>query len=118
MSRLNRQKAFRLGLSAETWAAWWLRLKGFRILERRYRTPVGEIDLIARRGRLIIFVEVKARASHEKALESITARQRARIESAASIYLSNRPNSNGRFDVVTVAAKGGPRHWVNVWATD
>jgi putative endonuclease len=60
---MKRQSAERGGRRAESLAAWWLRLKGWRILARRVRTPVGEIDLVARRGRTIAFVEVKARAT-------------------------------------------------------
>jgi putative endonuclease len=77
--RAERQVAFRLGLSAETRAAALLLAKGFRIVARRWRSPVGEIDLVARRGRLLVFVEVKARGVLEDAAEAVTPRQQRRI---------------------------------------
>ena len=63
-----------------------LRLTGWRILARRYATPAGEIDIVARRGTLIAFIEVKHRKERQGALEAISARQRRRIENAATIY--------------------------------
>ena len=70
--RADRRLAERRGRRAETLAAWYLRLKGYRILARRYRTPVGEIDLIVRRGRLVAFVEVKRRPTEAEAAEAVT----------------------------------------------
>ena len=64
---MKRQRAESGGRRAETLAAWWLRLKGWRILATRARTPVGEVDLVARRGRTLAFVEVKARATDDEA---------------------------------------------------
>src|SRR3979411_3512517 len=75
----ERQVAFRLGISAESRAAAFLIAKGFRILARRWRSPVGEIDIIARRRHLLVFVEVKARENFDDAAWSVTDRQRARI---------------------------------------
>lgn len=74
MNKTNnqKQKTYQRGLHAETVAVWFLRLKGYKILVRRYKTKVGEIDIIARRGNKIIFTEVKARPSIDIALESIT----------------------------------------------
>jgi hypothetical protein len=77
--RPERQVAFRLGLSAETRAAALLLAKGYRIVARRWRSPVGEIDLVVRRGRLLVFVEVKARGRFDDAAEAVTERQRRRI---------------------------------------
>src|SRR5260370_38142696 len=75
----GRQVAFRLGISAESRAAAVLIAKGFRILARRWRSPVGEIDIIAARRHLLIFVEVKAREKFDDAAWSVTDRRRARI---------------------------------------
>ncbi len=67
MTRETRRQAYVRGRRAEALAAWWLRLKGYRILARGFRVAAGEIDLIARRGRLIALIEVKARPSLEEA---------------------------------------------------
>ena len=79
MTRETRREAYGRGQRAEALAAWWLRLKGYRILARGFRVAAGEIDLIARRGRLIALVEVKARPSLEEAGAAILPRQRERI---------------------------------------
>ena len=86
--RPERQAAFRLGLSAETRAAALLLAKGFRIVARRWRSPVGEVDLVVRRGRLLVFVEVKARGKLDDAAFSVTERQRRRIIAAAEAWLA------------------------------
>src|ERR1700750_1540372 len=86
--RPERQVAFRTGLSAESRAAALLIAKGFRILARRWRSPVGEIDIIARRRGLRVFVEVKARETLDEAAWSVTERQRARIIAAAEAWLA------------------------------
>ena len=109
----ERQVAFRTGISAESRAAALLIAKGFRILARRYRTPVGEIDIVAGRRKLLIFVEVKAREKFDDAAWSVTERQRARIVAAAEAWLA--ANSNAaiediRFDAVLVAPGRMPRH--------
>jgi putative endonuclease len=111
--RPDRQVAFRLGISAESRAAAYLIAKGFRILARRWRSPVGEIDIIACRRQLLIFVEVKARPSFDDAAWSVTDRQRARIAAAAEAWLShqsNHPFRDMRFDAVLVAPGRIPRH--------
>src|ERR1700682_1740705 len=81
--RPERQVAFRVGLSAESRAAALLIAKGFRIVARRWKSPVGEVDIVARRRKLLVFVEVKARANLDDAAWSVTPRQRARIIAAA-----------------------------------
>jgi putative endonuclease len=111
--RPERQVAFRLGLSAESRAAALLIAKGFRILARRWRSPVGEIDIVARRRHLLVFVEVKARERLDDAAWSVTERQRARIVAAAEAWLAQRPDENIRdirFDVMLVAPGHIPRH--------
>jgi putative endonuclease len=111
--RPERQVAFRLGLSAETRAAALLLAKRFRIVARRWRSPVGEIDLIVRRGRLLVFVEVKARHQFDAAAEAVTARQQRRIAAAAAAWLASHADDRDRdlrFDAVLVAPWRVPRH--------
>lgn len=118
MSRESRRKAWHRGRHGETLAAWWLRFKGYRILARDFRVPVGEIDLIARRGATLAFVEVKARASLDAAAQAISARQRRRIERAALAYLQRHPGLAGfevRFDAVLVEPGRLPRHLPDAW---
>jgi len=111
--RPERQVAFRLGLSAESRAAAFLIAKGYRIVARRWKSPVGEIDIVARRRKTLIFVEVKARERLDDAAEAVIARQQRRIVAAAEAWLATHPddiNSDMRFDVVLVAPKSIPRH--------
>jgi putative endonuclease len=108
----------RRGRAAELLAAWLLRLKGYRILERRLSTPCGEIDLIARRGGVLVFVEVKRRGETETALGALGERQRVRIVRAAELYLRARPQLAGlasRFDLVAIGARGWPIHLPDAW---
>jgi len=109
----ERQVAFNLGISAESRAAAYLIAKGFRILARRWRSPVGEIDIVARRRHLLVFVEVKARADLDQAAESVTPRQRHRIAAAAEVWLATN-GADGfrdiRFDAILVAPGKMPRH--------
>src|SRR5436305_94814 len=111
--RPERQIAFRTGISAESRAAALLIAKGFRILARRWRSPVGEIDIIARRRTLLVFVEVKARASLDDAAWSVSERQRARIIAAAEAWLARNADdriTDIRFDAMLVAPGRIPRH--------
>jgi putative endonuclease len=111
--RPQRQLAFRLGLSAESRAAAFLIAKGFRILAQRWKSPVGEIDIVARRRHLLIFVEVKARERLDDAAWSVTDRQRGRIIAAAEAYLACAPDASIRdirFDAVLVAPGRFPLH--------
>lgn len=109
----ERQAAFRTGLSAESRAAALLVAKGFRILARRWRSPVGEIDIVARRRSLLVFVEVKARSDLDQAAESVTMRQRSRIANAAEAWLATYPDpslTDIRLDAILVAPGKMPRH--------
>jgi putative endonuclease len=109
----ERQVAFKFGISAESRAAAFLIAKGYRILARRYRSPAGEIDIVARRRGLLVFVEVKARERFDDAAEAVIVRQQRRIIAAAEVWLANHPDigdSDIRFDVVLVAPKSLPRH--------
>jgi len=109
----DRVAAFGLGLSAESRAAAYLIAKGYRILARRWKSPVGEIDIVARRRQLLVFVEVKARASLDNAAESVLPRQRQRIAAAAEAWLASYPDpkiTDMRFDAILVAPGRLPRH--------
>jgi putative endonuclease len=111
--RPERQAAFHVGISAESRAAAFLIAKGFRILARRWRSPLGEIDIVARRRRLLVFAEVKARPTIDKAAESVNVRQRRRIAAAAEIWLAANPDDSIRdirFDAILVAPGKIPQH--------
>jgi putative endonuclease len=108
-----RVAAFRTGLSAEALAAAYLMAKGYRILAKRFRTPHGEIDLVARKRDLVAFIEVKARASLDDAAYAVTPRQQARIIAAAQAWLMTHPEHAEfelRFDAVLIAPRRLPRH--------
>lgn len=118
MSAPEKRAAERRGHAAERRAAWWLRLKGYRILAERFRTSRGEVDLIAKRGPALVFVEVKARATLEDALEAVTPHQRARIAGAAEDFLMRHPNlaeRRVRFDVIAVLPGRLPCHVQDAW---
>ena len=109
----RRRRANRLGQRAEWLAAAFLTLHGYRILALRYRVDGGEIDVIARRGATVAFVEVKVRASLEAALLAVTPGKRRRVERAASVWLSRNRwamGCNFRGDVVIAAPWRWPRH--------
>jgi putative endonuclease len=108
----RRYLAWRFGRMGEALCAWQLRLAGYRIIGRDVRTPVGEIDLVARRGRTLAFVEVKAR-SGDGIVDALTPRQRRRIVRAAEAFLATRPKLavlDVRFDLMLVGRGPFPRH--------
>jgi putative endonuclease len=108
-----RVAAFRTGLSAEARAAAFLMAKGYRILAKRFRTPYGEIDIVARRRNLLAFVEVKARASLDDAAYAVTPRQQQRIITTAQAWLMVHPEHADfdlRFDAMLIAPRRLPRH--------
>jgi putative endonuclease len=117
----QRIAAFRVGISAESRAAALLIAKGFRILARRWKSPVGEIDIVARRRALLVFVEVKARPDLDAAAWSVTPRQQQRIAAAAEAWLAAN-GSDGfrdiRFDAILVAPGKLPRHILAAFATN
>jgi putative endonuclease len=109
----ERVAAFRTGLSAEARAAAYLMAKGYRILAKRFRTPYGEIDIVARRRNLLAFIEVKARATLDDAAYAVTPRQQARIINAAQAWLMAHPEHadfEQRFDALLIAPRSLPRH--------
>jgi len=117
----SRLKAERYGRFAETLCRWHLRLRGWHILARRWRCPSGEIDIVARRGRLLAVIEVKLRRDLDDAAASVLPRQRRRIARAASAFLVMRPELAAlslRFDVMLVAPRRLPRHLRDAWRSD
>ena len=118
----SRQLAERRGHNSETIAALWLRLKGYRILERRLKTHAGEIDLIAAAPfGPVCFIEVKARGEARSAAEAVGNAQLTRIARAASLYLAGRPHLSrrgSRFDIVAIAPRAWPGHHRDVWRPD
>jgi putative endonuclease len=114
----KRVAAFQLGLSAESRAAMLLIAKAYRIVARRWKTPFGEIDIVARRRRDLVFVEVKARDNLDAAAEAVTERSKRRIVGAAELWLAHHPadaQCGIRFDVILIAPGKLPRHIVNAF---
>lgn len=114
---MKRAQAERRGRRGEGWAGWWLRFHGWRIVARRVKTPRGEIDLVARRGRTVAFVEVKWRATGEELALSIDAPRLRRVAAAAEAVAHRyvRAGDTVRIDVLLLAPGQWPRHIVNVW---
>ena len=114
---MTRQRAERGGRRAERLAAWWLRLKGWRILAVRARTPVGEVDLIARRGRVLAFIEVKARATEGEAALALDDWRLRRVARAAEALAPRyaRAGDTIRIDALFMVPRRWPRHMANVW---
>ena len=115
---MDKAAALRRGRSAERRAALLLRLKGYAVLARNFRPAknvgLGEIDIVARRGRTLAFVEVKARAAEADAIFAIAPEQQARIARAAAHFLKTRPLYRGfaqRYDAMVLeAGRFWPRH--------
>ena len=116
--RRDRREAERRGRWAETLSLWSLRLRGYRILARGFRTDVGEIDILARRGEILAVIEVKARADSISAGDALMPRQRRRIERALLYFLAQRPELRElalRFDLMLVTPRRLPRHLADAW---
>ena len=114
---MRREEAERRGRGAETLACWYLRLKGWRILARRARVAGGEVDIVARRGRTLAFVEVKARATEDAPAWSLD-RYRLRRVAVAAERLAPRYTRDGddiRIDALFVVPGRLPRHLPDVW---
>lgn len=119
MTARARRSALRRGRRGEWLAAAALMLKGFRILARRHRTRLGEIDLIARRGDLVLIVEVKARPTLEQAMDAVGFEARRRIAGAADLWLARQPDHarlSLRFDLIAILPRRWPVHVVNAFA--
>ncbi|WP_306117254.1 MULTISPECIES: YraN family protein [unclassified Roseitalea] len=109
----SRRRAERRGRTGEWRAAWALRVKGYAIIARRFKTRAGEIDLIARRGDLVAIVEVKARPTLAEAMDAITPAAARRIEAAADHWLARQPDHGRlslRFDLVAILPARWPVH--------
>lgn len=114
---MNRQQAEKRGRGAETLACWYLRFKGWRILARRARVHGGEVDIVARRGRILAFIEVKARSSEEAAAFSLDRYRLRRVAVAAARLAPRylRAGDDVRIDAVFIVPRKLPRHLANVW---
>ncbi|MDQ7249145.1 YraN family protein [Dongia sedimenti] len=113
--------AFHRGHGAERRAAWWLRLKGYRVLAINWRSVAGEIDLIARRGATLAFIEVKQRADPDTAVLSLAPQQRHRLARAAGLFVAQRPalaDLTLRFDLMAFGRLGRPVHMKDAWRPD
>lgn len=124
MSEDRKQKAYKFGIAAEKYAAWYLRLKGYRILAERYRNSHGEIDLLAARGRDVVAVEVKARKNFQACHDAVAPWKQQKIMRAMQglfshqgkiAGLANIAERNIRFDVIWVVPWRLPRHIVDAW---
>lgn len=121
MTAAARRRAYARGRRAERLAAWWLRLTGYRILAQDFRSPVGEIDLVARRGGILAIVEVKRRGRLDSAGEAVTPRQQRRIRRAAELYIQRHPELAGlqpRFDALLLVPRHLPQHLKDAWNAD
>ncbi len=116
-SAATRRVAEEAGRRGERLAAWWLRLKGWQILDRRVRTPAGEVDLIARRGALVAFVEVKSRKTPAELDHAIDHHRLARVAAAAELLMPRYATAGEdiRVDVILLAPGTRPRHIENAW---
>lgn len=114
---MNRQQAEKRGRGAETLACWFLRLHGWQILARRARVAGGEVDVVARRGRMVAFVEVKARSSDDTAAFALDQRRLKRVAAAAERLAPRylRDGDDMRIDALFVVPRRWPRHLPNVW---
>jgi putative endonuclease len=114
---MSRQQAEARGRRGEAIAAWWLRLQGWRIVGERVKTPRGEVDLIARRGKTVAFIEVKARTKSLDLATAIDGYRLRRVAAAAEILLPKygKGTENMRIDVILVAPWRWPHHLPNVW---
>ena len=114
---MNREAAEKRGRGAETLACWYLRLKGWRILARRARVPGGEVDIVARRGRTLVFVEVKARSSEAAAEFALDQWRLRRVAIAAECLMPRfmRDGDDVRIDALLMVPRRWPRHLPNVW---
>jgi putative endonuclease len=116
-----REQAERRGRRAEQVALWYLRLKGYRLLARRFKSKMGEVDLIMRKGSTTAFIEVKARPTRDEAILAVSASQARRIQAACSAWMARDPKAAAgicRFDIVAVPASFWPQHIENAFSGD
>lgn len=120
-SARQRRRRERAGRGAEAAAALWLQLKGYRILAQRVRMPACELDIIARKGRMLVFVEVKSRRTIAAAREAVTPELRRRLEQAAHQWSGRLRNANEllwRFDMMLLAPGRLPLHVRDAWRAE
>ena len=118
MANRDRRGAERRGRRAEIIATWWLRLKGYAILETRARLPVGEIDIVARRGAILAFIEVKQRGDLTQARGAVSPENWQRIAHAAEIWTARHPKLNHldwRYDLIAIVPGRWPTHELDDW---
>lgn len=118
MARRARQQAERRGRRAEAHAALWLRLKGYSILAERVKLPIGEIDLIARKGPVLAFIEVKQRQTVDIAASAVPASAWLRISRAAEVWAARKTQLHDldwRYDLVAVTPWALPKHYADYW---
>lgn len=116
--RPERVRAQKRGHRAEFWAAWYLRLKGYSILARRFRCKLGEVDIIARKGDLVVMVEVKARSSILDAANAVDHRSQRRIAAAGDIWFGRQRDFaklSIRYDIIAIVPRKWPRHIEDAW---
>lgn len=110
--------SYRKGLMAEARAAVFLRMAGYKILDMRFKTPVGEIDIVALKGQTLVFIEVKQRATSDAAAEAIDLRNQRRVIAAAELYLQKNPDYNQhdvRFDALILSRGLKMQHIEAAW---
>lgn len=114
MSRAGNERAGRRG---ETLAAWWLRLRGWRILAQRVKVKAGEVDIVARKGRTVAFVEVKWRRNAALLAQAIDAHRLRRVARAAEALAARYAGAGDdvRIDVILIAPRTWPRRIANAW---
>jgi putative endonuclease len=114
---MTREKAEQRGRRGEFVAAWWLRLHGWRVLAVRVKTRVGEVDIVARRGKVLAFVEVKTRSKAADLAHAVDDYRLRRVAAAAQALLPRyaRPDDGVRIDVILIAPWTRPQHLHDVW---
>lgn len=118
MANKSRKQAERRGQRAERLAALYLGLKGYRILARQVRTPMGEIDLIAHRRGIVAFIEVKTRSHIDAAVSAVTPQAWQRISRAADYWMARHPTFNAagwRYDIIAMSPRRWPQHLRDAW---
>lgn len=116
-----KQKSYKQGIWAERFACLYLMFKGYRILTRRYKTSVGEVDIVACRRGILAMVEVKSRKDLSTALAALNYKSRKRIIKAALHYIASHPRYQGyglRFDLIAISTSLKIRHLDNAWQAE
>ena len=118
MADRDRRGAEQRGRRAELFAAIWLQLRGYKLLESRFRCRLGEVDLIMRRGQTLAFIEVKQRQELTQAQTAVTAKNWRRIAMAAEVWAAQHPKAahlDWRYDLVAITPRSFPKHYRDFW---